>query len=76
MEKADNAGHQHFILFPQCFKKVSSLGSLKAGIVGKGLIHHLQILSNWSNPKLCRLVEFISFQTIPRQGKMFEFSNM
>ena len=28
-----NAGYQHFLLFPQCFPKSSSLGPLKAGIL-------------------------------------------
>ena len=27
--KGDNAGCQHFLLFPQCFQKVSSSGMLK-----------------------------------------------
>ena len=31
--KGENAGFQHFLLFPQCFPKPSSLGSLKVGIV-------------------------------------------
>ena len=31
--KGENAGNQHFLLFPQCFPKLSSLGSLKVGIV-------------------------------------------
>ena len=31
--KGENAGYQHFLLFPQCFQKVSSLGLLKVGIV-------------------------------------------
>ena len=26
--KGENAGHQHFLLFPQCFQKVSYSGSL------------------------------------------------
>ena len=28
--KGENAGYQHFLLFPQCFPKPSSLGSLKS----------------------------------------------
>ena len=32
-EKGENAGYHHFLLFPQCFPKPSSLGSLKVGIV-------------------------------------------
>ena len=33
VEKEENADYQHFLLFPQCFPKPSSLGSLKVGIV-------------------------------------------
>ena len=31
--KGENAGYQHFLLYPQCFPRPSSLGSLKVGIV-------------------------------------------
>ena len=31
--KRENAGYQHFLLLPQCFKKASSTGSLKVVIV-------------------------------------------
>ena len=31
--KEENAGYQHFLLFQQCFEKVSFPGSLKVGIV-------------------------------------------
>ena len=31
--KGENAGYQHFLLFPQCFLKNSLTGSLKVGIV-------------------------------------------
>ena len=31
--KEENAGNQHFLLFPQCFQKFSMSGSLKVGIV-------------------------------------------
>ena len=33
VEIGENAGYQHFLLFPQCFQKASCLGSLKVGIV-------------------------------------------
>ena len=29
------SGYQHFLLFPQCFQKPSSLWSLKSGLCGK-----------------------------------------
>ena len=32
-EKGENAGYQHFLLFPQCFWKASFSGSLKVGLV-------------------------------------------
>ena len=31
--KGENAGYQHFLLFPQCFQKASSLASLKVDIL-------------------------------------------
>ena len=37
--KGENAGYQHFLLFPQCFLKPSYLGSLKVGIVWYTLYH-------------------------------------
>ena len=27
--KGENAGYQHFLLFPQCFQKAASIGTLK-----------------------------------------------
>ena len=33
VEKRENAGYQHFLLFPQCFQKLFVSGSLKLGIV-------------------------------------------
>ena len=31
--KGENAGYQHFLLFPQCFQKAFYSGSLQVGIV-------------------------------------------
>ena len=31
--KGENAGNQHFLLFPQCFQKASFTGLLNPGIV-------------------------------------------
>ena len=33
MGKGENAGNQHFLLFPQCFQKAFLLGSMKVRIV-------------------------------------------
>ena len=35
--KGENAGCQHFLLFPQCFQKASFSGSLKLGLCSKEL---------------------------------------
>ena len=35
--KGENAAYQHVLLFPQCFQKPSSAGSLKSGLCGKEL---------------------------------------
>ena len=35
VEKEENAGYQHFLLFPQCFQKSLSLGLLKSGLCSK-----------------------------------------
>ena len=31
--KEENAGYQHFLLFPQCFQKATLSGTFKVGIV-------------------------------------------
>ena len=33
--KGENAGYQHFLLFPKCFQKASFAGPLKSGLCGK-----------------------------------------
>ena len=35
--KEENAGYQHFLLFPQCIQKALSSGSLKVGILWWGV---------------------------------------
>ena len=35
--KGENAGYQHFLLFPLCFQKASFLGCLKSVLCGKEL---------------------------------------
>ena len=35
VEKGENAGYQHFLLFPGCFQKASFSGSKKSGLCGK-----------------------------------------
>ena len=49
--KGQNAGYQHFLLFPQCFPKPSSLGLLKVGIVWERVNTLVCLLkSHWGWP--------------------------
>ena len=61
VEKGENAGFQHFLLFPHYFTDASFSGSLKIVIVWEWvkqyLICRLQLLSIWSNLKFCRVIE-------------------
>ena len=42
MGKGENAGKQHFLLFPQCFQEASSSGGwCELGLWGKGLTCYL-----------------------------------
>ena len=45
--KGENAVDQHFLLFPQCFGKATSisLGSLKVGIVWKRVKYFEQLIN-------------------------------
>ena len=43
--KGENAGHQHFLLFQQCFLKAFFTGSLKVGLCGKELNRQAENLS-------------------------------
>ena len=38
-DKGENADNQHFLLFPQCFHKLTPRGRFKLGMCGKGLKH-------------------------------------
>ena len=42
--KGENAGYQHFLLFPQCFEKASVPDMLKVVIVWDKLKKHEKIL--------------------------------
>ena len=39
--KGENAGYQHFLLFPQCFQKASSPGLFIPGIVWHSIKHRI-----------------------------------
>ena len=45
--KGENAGYQHFLFFPQCFRKASFSKSLKFLIVYQGLNVHYDLLCNY-----------------------------
>ena len=47
--KDENAGNQHFLHFPQCFQHFSYI-----------YFYHMQMLSIWSSPNLCRMVKSLT----------------
>ena len=51
--KGENAGNQHFLLFPQCFLVFPEQNLLHKS----NLLCRLQSLSNWTGPKFCCLVK-------------------
>ena len=57
-EKGENAGNQHFLLFPQCLLCI--LFPIQITIFESKLICHLQMLWIWTRPRFCRLVKSLS----------------
>ena len=55
--KGENAGNQHFLLFPNCFLPYQRQKSL----FKQDLICRLQMLSFWSGPKFCILGKELNF---------------
>ena len=51
--KGENAGNQHFLLFPQCFL----LFPKQISIFDSHLFCCLQVVSVWTSLKFCRLVK-------------------
>ena len=48
--KGENAGYQHFLLFPHCFPRTSSLGSLKVGIVWyRDKVENRKVNDEWTS---------------------------
>ena len=51
--KGENAGHQHFLLFPQCFLPFPK----EISIFQSNLLCRLLVLSSWTSVRICRLVK-------------------
>ena len=48
VEKGENAGYQHFLLFSQCFPKLSRSGSLNIGMCDKELrLYKISVKSDY-----------------------------
>ena len=65
-EKGVNAGHQHFLLFTQCFQKFFFFffqGHSKLGLCGKGLSNKLNFILPRKNLTLSKITNFRLFQT-------------
>ena len=75
--RGENAGYQHFLLFPKCFKKPSPSGSLKARIVGRR-VHRLvwKVVNPFPNkPCILRVCSVSLLKTLWEKEKLFETSN-
>ena len=59
--KGENAGHQHFLLFPHFFPKPSSLGSLEVGIACYRVNRWIQVIS--TDESLWNYINFLFFLT-------------
>ena len=59
--KGENAGNQHFLLFPQCFLPFSK----QISIFQSHFFCCLRMLSIWTGLTFCRLVELSLSQTSP-----------
>ena len=51
--KGENAGNQYFLLFPQCFLAIQR----RISVFKFHLFCRLQILPNWTSPKIYHLIE-------------------
>ena len=71
MGKGENAGKQHFLLFPQCFRSFSN----QISIVWLYLFSCLQMFSIWTNLKLCCLVKELSIVLVISQRQLLLFSS-
>ena len=54
VRKGENAGNQHFLIFPQCF---FATNPKKKFCFKLHLFCRLQVLSIWTSLKICRLVK-------------------
>ena len=65
VEKGENAGNQHFLLFPQCFLSFQK----QISVFQSHLFCSLQTLSIWTSPKFCcpqqRLIDQMVFNLSP-----------
>ena len=64
--KGENAGYQHFSLFPLCFQKTSFTRSLKVGIVW----YTVRSVSHTTNNTKRKLLEFLVEGSETLRGKM------
>ena len=76
--KGENAGNQHFLLFPQCFL----LFPTKISIIGIHLFCRLQMLSIWAGLKFCRMVKSYTQNSLVKDSsnlskfKPFAYKNL
>ena len=64
--KGENAGYQHFLLFPQCFLKAFSSGWLKVGIVWERVQEEV-IVCKGKKYKLSRQHKILCFNNLEKK---------
>ena len=69
VRKRENAGNQHFLLFPQCFLSFQK----QISIIQSHWISCLQMLSNWISLQVCRLVK--SNLDCRSWGRLYKYTN-
>ena len=73
--KGENAGYQHFLLFPQCFDKASVPDTSKGVIVWewiKGLEVHYQLQVENAAIIMYFLLSLQCFLPFPKQSSIFQ----
>ena len=74
--KGENAGHQHFLLFPKCFPKCSFTGLFKVGIVCKRVGISQDSETKFKDYLCWSLLQHLSLTFDGKTGKLKKMVNL